>query len=67
MRNLDWDAVLMKLEIRWVKFRTRVWSKICRFAGDKTLEAIDDSKFIKDEVEKWYPELKHEYVKIMTR
>ena len=67
MRKLDWDAIIMKLEIRWVRFRMKFWSKLCRFAGDKTLESIDDSKFIKEEVYKWYPELKREYVMIMTR
>ena len=67
MRNLDWDAIIMKLEIRWVKFRINFWSKLCRYAGDKTLETIDDSKFIKDEVEKWYPELRNYYGKTMMR
>lgn len=67
MKRLDWDIIIMKLDIRWVKFRMKFWSKLCRFAGDKTLEAIDESRFIKDDVKKWYPELIHEYGKIMTR
>lgn len=67
MRKLDWDTIVMKLDIKWTRFRYKFWSNLCKYAGDKTLDIIDESRFITDEVNKWYPELKRECKNIIPR
>ena len=55
--NMDWDLFWMKAEIKYVEFRKRFWSKLAMFAGEKALDAMDESKELMKEAAAYYPEL----------